>query len=191
MNRPLRARVSIVGTVLSLLVSGCATPLHSIPAGYEIGASGQSVVIGRTTFVMAVKPVEFFDKLARISVFVENIESGEHYEIVCDQSGSDSEFFVVVPPGQYAVSRIEKGNLTTSFSAHFTVAPSQVIYIGNMKFLAEGFFTSMGRSILAGQSVYGGEWVVEDDFENAVATLGNRSPQLKQTVQKSLLVIDR
>ena len=187
MKRPNRIFCVVI---FALGLTGCATTLHTIPTNYAMGTNEESVVIGRVTMDLSgggVKPIGFFDRLNKINVIVENHTTGKSYEIVCDQGGSDSNFFVAILPGQYSVSKLRKGNLESSPPGRFEVGKGQVMYIGTLKFVGRGLSAGIWASVLAGRTTLPGDWLVEDEYLVEVKSFREKYPHISQEVIKSLI----
>ena len=189
MKRPNRMFCVVI---FALGLTACATKLHTIPADFALGAKEESVVVGRVTIVMGtlmgLKPIGFFERLGTSQLTVENEATGEGFVIVGDKSGSDSNFYVALPPGQYRLSKWERGNLTSRLMGRFGVGKGQVIYIGTLKFarredvgsFLEGAFQVPGGGVI-------GDWQVEDEYEDAVKSFREQYPHISQEVVKSLI----
>lgn len=142
-------------------------------------------MIGR---VVSGRPkIEFFDKRVEISVIVQNQSSGEDFEIECDQRGIVCNFFVSLPPGQYSISEVKKGNLVSKPTGRFTVGSGQLIYIGTLRFLDAGLGPSLLASMTSNRSQVVGNWIVEDEYSVAVVIFRERYPHLSQEIAKSLI----
>ena len=176
--------------IFTLGLTGCATTLHTIPTNYSMGTNEESVVIGRVVIDLSggsIQPIGFFDQLFKITVTVENHTTGKSYEIVCDQGGSDSNFFVALPPGQYGITQIQKGNLKSTPSGRFTVGKSQVVYIGTLKFTGRGLGAGIATSALAGRTTLPGDWLVVDEHLVVEKSFREKYPHLSHEVVKSLI----
>jgi hypothetical protein len=186
------SRVVCIG-IFALGLAACATKFNTIPTDFALGAKEESVVIGRVTIVMGtvmgLKPIGFFERLGTSQLTVKNEATGEDYIIVCDKNGPDSNFYVALPPGQYRFSKWERGNLTGPLEGRFGVGNGQVVYIGTLKwarrqdagsFIA-GAFQGPGGSLI-------GDWLVEDEYEDAVKSFRGQYPRINQGVVKSLIV---
>jgi len=188
MNSGKSINLLFFGIVIPLLfLSGCAATLHTIPTDFALGAKEESVVIGRVTFVMGtlmgLKPIGFFERLGKSHLTVVNQATGDSYVIVCDKSGSDSNFYVALPPGQYRLSKWERGNLTSSLIGRFSVGKGQVIYIGTLKFVrGQGVGNFLLGVVVDG---FPGEWRVEDEYEGTVRSFREKYPHISQEVEKS------
>ena len=178
--------------VFALGLSSCATTteLRSIPDKYGTGPREESVVIGRVVIDLSggsIKPIGFFDRLDAIRIKVETSTTGESYWIVCDQTGSDSNFFVALPPGQYRITQVQKGQLQSKPFGRFTVGKSQVVYIGTLKFTGRGLGAGVAASVLAGRTTLPGDWLVEDEYLDVAKSFRERFPHLSHEVVKSLV----
>lgn len=165
---------------------GCATTLHTLPPNFALGTKEESVVAGRVTIDMGVKPVEFFDRLNKIELTVKNEASGKDYVIVCDAGGSDSNFYVALPPGLYSVKKFKKAQLESAPSGRFVVGEGQVVYIGTLKFVRRQGAGSFALGVLMGGAILG-DWRVEDEYEEMVRSFREKYPQMNQEVVKSLI----
>lgn len=178
--------------IFALGLTACATKLHTIPADFALGAKEESAVVGRVTIVMGtlmgLKPIGFFERLGTSQLTVENEATGEDFVIVGDKSGSDSNFYVALPPGQYRLSKWERGNLTSPLMGRFEVGKGQVIYIGTLKFSRRQDMGSFMAGALDRRSY--GDWQVEDEYEDAVKSFRERYPQMNQEIVKSLLRLE-
>ena len=92
----------------ALGLAGCATAVTSIPPDYSLGAKDEAIVLGRVAIDLWVKPIDFFDRLNSIALVVRNTTTGNDYTIYCDQSGSESEFYVALPYGSYSHLKVTK-----------------------------------------------------------------------------------
>lgn len=176
--------------ILALGLSSCATVVRSIPANYAMATREESVVIGRVVIDLSggsIQPIGFFDRLSTIQVKVENSTTGESYWIVCDQTGSDSNFFVALPPGQYNLTQVQKGQMESKPSGRFTVGTSQVVYIGTLKFTGRGLGAGIAASVLAGRTSLPGDWLVEDEYLSVAKSFRDTFPHLGHEVVKSLI----
>lgn len=160
------------------------------PPNYAMRTNDESIVIGCVTIDLSggtIKPIGFFDRLSKIKVTVKNHTTGKSYVVVCDQDGSDSNFFVALPPGQYSVSKVEKGNLESLPSGCFVVGEGQVIYIGTLKFIGQGLGAAVAFNVLGGRNSLPGNWLVADDYSMVVTSFREKYPHLSQEVTKSLI----
>jgi len=179
--------------ILSLGLTGCAiaNKLQTIPASFSIEGEEESVVIGRVIFdpgtLFGMKPIGFFDRLDKMELMVGNETTGKIFIVVCDQSGSDSNFYVALPPGKYRLAKWQKGSggweaqsqedrekgvFTSPPMGRFEVGKSQVIYIGMLRLNWRGFLDT---------------WQVENEYEDAVKSFRERYPQINQEIVKSLM----
>jgi len=182
--------------ILALGCGGCAiaNKLQTIPTGFSVEGKEESVVIGRMVFdpgtVFGMKPIGFFDRLDKMELMVGNETTGKIFIIVCDQSGSDSNFYVALSPGRYRLAKWQKGSggwemqsqgdrekgvFTSPPIGRFEVGKSQVIYIGMLKFIRRGFLET---------------WQVENKYEDAVNSFRGRYPQINQEIMKSLMQLE-
>ena len=183
--------------LLGLGLTGCATTLQTIPADFTFGVKEESVVIGRVIIDMGVKPIAFFDSLAKIEVALERVggpvlkeTTGTTYTMVCDKSCRDSNFFLALPPGNYHVTKVVLGQLEFRPSGRFEVELGQVTYLGTLKFASAGMGTSMAASVLMGRGTVVGRWQVVDEYESSVKAFRERYPQMKQEVVKNLMQLE-
>lgn len=181
---------SLIAALIPVL-SGCATTLHSIPPDQASLPAQQSVVFGRVTLDFGKHAIEFFDHMNTICLTVKNLGTGELYEIVCDQGGSDSDFFVAIPPGDYWMEKQEKGNLGSQQHAKFTVPPNQVVYLGTFRYVDAGLAESIAVGVLSGGKTHAGEWHVQDDFQKATTAFQSGHPKLVASPVKSLAVLEK
>jgi hypothetical protein len=172
------------------VLSGCATTLHSIPPDRASLPAQQSVVFGRVSLDFGKHAIGFFDHVNTIHLTVRNLGTDERYEIVCDQGGSDSEFFVAIPPGDYRMEKQEKGNAGSEAHARFTVPPNQVVYLGTFRYVDAGLGASIGASLLSGGTTIAGKWRVQDDFQAASTAFQSGHPKLVASPVKALAVLE-
>lgn len=177
----------------TFIAFGCASnpTVRSIPDNYAMGIREESVVIGRVVIDLSggsIQPIGFFDRLDAIQVTVASLNTGETYSIVCDQSGSSSNFYVALPPGQYKITRVQKGQLESIPSGHFTAGKNEVVYVGTLKFTGRGIGAGITASLLAGgRTTLPGDWQVGDEYSIVVKSFQERFPRLNQEVVKSLI----
>ena len=182
-------RISCV-VIFALLLTSCATTLESIPANYAMRASEESVVIGGVAIDLSgssVKPIGFFDRLNKIQISAKNTTTDKDFEIVCDQGGSDSNFYVALPPGEYRVTKVRKAQLESAPPGRFTVGKGQIVYIGSLKFVGRGLGAGIAASLLAGRTSFPGDWLVSDEYLGVVKSFREKYPSLGHEVVKSLM----
>ena len=176
--------------LFALGLSSCAAEVRSIPDNYAMGARDESVVIGRAIIDLTgggTQPIAFFDHLDAIQIEVENAATGESYWMVCDQTGSDSSFFVALPSGSYGITGVRKGQMEGSPTGHFSVGAGQVVYIGTLKFAGSGIGASIAASVLGNRPTMPGDWLVEDEYAIMAKSFQEKFPQLGHDVVKSLV----
>ncbi len=103
--------------VVMIAAGCCRTTLKTIPEDFAFSAGQESVVVGRVVLDLPKARLGLFEKLAeleRIDLIVRNEETGDEFDIVCDQEGSASDYFVALPPGRYCLLEVRKGNFGTS-----------------------------------------------------------------------------
>jgi hypothetical protein len=150
----------------------------------------QSVVFGHVSLEFGKHAIEFFDHLDTIHLTVRHLGTDERYEIVCDQGGSDADFFVAIPPGDYRMEKQEKGNLGSEAHARFTVPPNQVVYLGTFRYVDAGLGKSVAASVLSGGTTIAGKWRVQDDFQAARTAFQSGHPKLVASPVKALAVLE-
>ena len=111
----------VITILLFLGLTGCAltNKAQTIPASFSVEGKEKSVVIGRmitdhgTLFVE--KPLGLFDRLSSMDILVGNEATGKIVIMVCDQSGSDSNFYVALPPGRYRLAKLLRSSGSRQF----------------------------------------------------------------------------
>jgi uncharacterized lipoprotein YmbA len=180
--------------ILVLGLTGCAftNKLQTIPASFSVEGKEESVVIGRMITVhgtfLGAKPLNFFDRLSSMELTVGNETTGKIFIVVCDQSGSDSNFYVALPPGRYRLAELRRSSGERQFQeavakvvftsppiGRFEVGKGQVIYIGTLKLEYRGFLHN---------------WQVENEYEDVVKSFHERYPQMNQDIVKSLVKLE-
>ena len=180
--------------ILLLALSGCATTLHTIPTNFSLGGSEESIVIGHLIIDWGVKPIEFFDRHETMPLTVKNESSGKSYAIVCDEGGSDSRFFVVLPVGRYRISQLVKGRNEwggwLNPLGHFEVGAGQVVYIGALKWVQSKLSTTIIAGVLTGGHFFPGSLFVEDTYEEDAYSFRERYPHIDQQIVKSIIKLE-
>ena len=182
-------RISCV-VIFALVLASCATTLESIPAHYAMQPGEESVVIGRVAIDLSgssIKPIGFFDRLNKILISAKNTTTDKDFEIVCDQGGSDSNFYVALPPGEYRITKVRKAQLESTPPGRFTVGKGQIIYIGSIKFVGRGLGAGIVASLMAGRTSFPGDWLVGDEYLDVVRSFREKYPGLGNEVVKSLM----
>jgi len=164
--------------VVPLVAAGCATPVRTIPPNHAFGPGEESVVVGRVTFDVRVKPLAFFAGLMKTLLTVKHEKTGKEYIIVCDQRGLDSDFYVSLPPGGYRLVKVEMGNLQLPVDGRFEVGRRQVHYVGTLKF--------RGLTLLGP-----GEWQVEDEVDKTMGAFRRSHPEVAQPPITALMQAGR
>ena len=105
--------------LFALVLTGCATRLHSLPPDLSSVSGDETIVMGRVESHRGSIPyarVDFFDRLNPLIMSVRNNATGKVYDIVCDRNVRDfaqfttaDSFCVALPPGLYYVTRLRLG----------------------------------------------------------------------------------
>jgi hypothetical protein len=164
----------ISAVIILFTLTGCETVVRTLPADYAVNTQEKSVVIGRVTISFqgqALQPAGFFLKFVGSTLNVVNEATQGEYIIVCDKNGTDSYFYVELPPGRYTLSQWAFGNLTASPPVHFVIGKGQVTYIGTLNYI-------------------GGVWSVLDQSEEAAKDFHERYPRINQEIVKSFMMMN-
>ena len=184
----------IITILLFLGLAGCAftNKVQTIPASFSVEGKEESVVIGRMITdhgtLFGAKPLGFFDRLSSMELLVGNEATGKIVIMVCDQSGSDSNFYVALPPGRYRLAKLLRSSGSRQFEqtektlvftsppiGRFEAGSGQVMYIGTLKLEYRGFLEN---------------WQVKDEYDDMVKPFRERYPQMNQDIVKSLMKLE-
>lgn len=184
-------KVTVLMLIAFLGLAGCVTSVTSIPLDYTLGAKEESVVIGRVTIELWGKPIEFFDRFTSIALVVRQEATGKDYVIQCDDRGSDAEFYVSLPYGEYRMVRVTKGNQIFTASDRFTfeVRKGQVLYLGTRKFVYAG--QGVGdviRDAIVGLGSIRLNSSVVDEYDRTVKSFREKYPHISQPIVRSAMI---
>lgn len=184
---------SRLALVLPLVLAGCATVVHDIPASYVPGNQPESIVFGHLVVHLSgpggPEPLPFFANMTHIAMTVQNRTTNQAYEIHCDESGFDVHFCVALPPGEYTLERVAFNQMEASPTGHFSVHDGKCAYIGTLRYSPGGVTDSVVASVLLNRSMILGQWSVDDEHDEAIAAFHDKFPHVDRPVEASLIVI--
>ena len=153
--------------------------------------------------------------MTHLRLQIANQTTGESYEIVCDESGSDARFHVALPAGDYALQRVKMNKLESPISGRFSLSNGELVYIGALRRRSAGFMADVAEIAVGAASDdalrsaggytpppgtpgshMGGppvavsvlaDWFAEDLYENAVSDFRERYPHLQQPVRRAIV----
>lgn len=174
----MRIRLSLSVALVGVVIVGCSSETRSISADYTLGSTGESIVIGRSEVYY---PESGETTVSFLSL--KNEASGATYRARYDTSQSDPlYFYVALEPGPYRVIGWDNLNWKGSVNGRFNVTASQIVYIGDLRFIPR----STGVVPYANQP---GSLSVIDNYEQAVTSFRKNYPRIKQDVVKSLILL--
>lgn len=184
-------KITVLLFIAALGLGGCVTSVTSIPPDYSLGAKEESIVIGRVNVEVWGKPNEFLDRLTSIALFVRQEATGKDFVIRCDQGGSDADFYVSLPYGDYRMLRVEKGNsiFTASDRFRFEVLKGQVLYLGTRKFVYEGKgIGDVIRDAFVGLGSLPLKSSVVDEYDRTAKSFREKYPHISQPIVRSAML---
>jgi hypothetical protein len=119
-------------TVVSVLSSGCVTPLPRLIENTDIAGP---VVIGRTIAILTGERGRRYEPKVRFFE-LENQDTNQRFNI--DVDSEDRHFTLSLPPGGYRINRVQisEGPFMSmaDLNATFSVGPQPVTYVGTWRF---------------------------------------------------------
>lgn len=184
----LKSKIAFVCVILVFALFGCAVA-PKINKNIETKQPGQSIVFGKINIesgAVGIRTMSYccITKMSDLS------EDGFGF------SNGDL-FFVVLDSGEYRISSILEGYGLTgalgfteippiNIDRGFSVGENEVIYIGNMS----ANFICGRKSFWSGDVIEPDRWDIEitDEYDDAVKEFRKKYPNIKQNIQKKLLM---
>lgn len=190
---------------------GCANPeKQTLPQDFTLGAKDESVVIGRLVLDPVNAPLPFFANLIKMGLAVRNEATQTDYTLVCDGTTLDSEFFALLPPGQYRLLHVRdsraawfktaSGDWALPQPPAGSAIPSRAINwllpfripyprfevrAGEVQYLGTIRFLGAGD---ASSLLGGGNWLVENESTKTIKSFRERYPRITQPVVMAAMV---
>ena len=140
-----RQRLNACGLLLAGVgLASCAT---SLPPEPEEAATDKPLVIGRAVTVLLGPTTRWYAPAVR---FVELINAATRERYQVEMQADDRSFVVAIPPGSYALSRVQVSEgpfmSMADVNMEFTVSPQHITYVGTWRFGVD--IPKYGRKLL-------------------------------------------
>ena len=183
----LKNKIALVCLIMVFVLFGCAVA-PKINTNIETKQPGQSIVFGKINIESGVFGIRTMS-YCRITKISDLSEDG------FDFSNGDL-FFVVLDSGEYRISSILEGygltgalgfsDVPIDIYREFSVGENEVVYIGNMSV----HHIRGRRNMWSGDVIVPDSWDIKitDEYDEAVKEFRKRYPNIKQNIQKKLLM---
>lgn len=178
------ARICVLLSMLA--ITGCAAPLHTLPADFK--SHEGAVVVGRIEVIRTSSgapywkaPTFFVTQKDFFNLVIERDGTGHKQTFATATPGAVSDFYLTLPPGRYRLHEISTPTLSFPLNAVFEVPRAGAVYIGTLRFSGDDTRYGTGLLMLMAR----GRWSIEDTSEPVLRRFQQRYPQLTDAVVSS------
>lgn len=186
-KRCFRQILLILLVFMNLLLMSCASSLINV-TDMKAVPKKEAIVIGRVKVISNERPIDWssFSSAFKSSYFTIYVLPNASSQAISYTLGSDGTFYWHLSPGSYKIAGFDwseavgvRRNTTGAITANFNIPEQKrIIYIGTLTLtFGKGFFYyNIG---------------IEDEYEQAINTLKNKFPEVKDEVVKNLMQLER